>query len=90
LIVYRQAHGDAPDPPQLTGRTTDGAPWFSDRSRWRRLRGDGTWAVYSLDLSKGPRPIASSVDDAFGFIDFLAMPPWPQRAHLLNTRHLLP
>jgi hypothetical protein len=46
--------------------------------------------VYSLDLGSGPRPIASSLDDARGFVDFLAMPPWPQRAHLLNTRHLLP
>jgi hypothetical protein len=90
LIAYRQAHGSEPDPPHLVGRTADGQLWTSDGLRWRRRDGAKTWALYSLDLGSGPRPIASSLDDDRGFIDFLAMPSWPLRARLMNTRHLLP
>jgi hypothetical protein len=89
LIVYRQAHGSRPDPPRLIGRTADQQPWSSDRLRWRRLAGANTWALYSLHVGR-PRPIASSLDDDHGFIDFLAMPAWPIRARILGTRHLLP
>jgi len=88
LTVYRQGGDSAP--PLLTGSTAAGAPWSSKSSRWRRLRGNDGWAVYSLDLGDGPRPVASSLDDGYAFVDFLAMPAWPQRAHLMNTRHLLP
>jgi hypothetical protein len=90
LIAYRQAHSGEPGPPHLAGRTADGAQWFSDGLRWRRLRGRGTWAVYSLDLGSSPRPVASSLDDDRGFVDFLVMPSWPMRARLMNTKHLLP
>jgi hypothetical protein len=90
LLAYRQAHGSRPDPPRLVGRTADGQLWTSDGLRWRRLRGAKTWALYSLDVGSGPRPIASSLGDDHGFIDFLAMPPWPQRARLMGTKHLLP
>jgi hypothetical protein len=90
LLAYRQAHGSRPDPPRLVGRTADGQLWTSDGLRWRRLRGAKTWALYSLDVGSGPKPIASSLGDDHVFIDFLAMPPWPQRARLMGTRHLLP
>jgi hypothetical protein len=90
LIAYRQAHGSGPDPPHLVGRTATGEPWTSDGLSWRRLRGGKSWALYSLALASGPRPIASSLDDDHGFVDFLAMPPSPQRARLMGTRHLLP
>jgi hypothetical protein len=89
LIVYRQTDGSRPDPPRLIGRTADQRPWSSDRLRWRRLAGGGTWALYSLHVGRA-RPIASSLDDDHGFIDFFAMPASPIRAKLMNTRHLLP
>jgi hypothetical protein len=90
LTVYRQADGSRPDPPRLTGRTADQQPWTSAGLRWRRLAGAKTWALYSLNVGSGPRPIASSLDDDHGFINFLAMPAAPQRARLMGTRHLLP
>jgi hypothetical protein len=90
LLAYRQGHGRGPDPPHLVGQTADGKTWTSDGLHWRRLREGKTWTLYSLALDGHVRPIASSLDDDRGFIDFLAMPAWPLRARLLGTRHLLP
>ena len=89
LIVYRQTRGGRPSPPRLVGRTADQRLWSSDGLRWRRLAGARTWALYSLHLGS-PRPIASSLDDDHGFIDFLAIPVPSIRAKLMGTRHLLP
>lgn len=91
LRVYREKdRGGKPSPPGLVGMTRRGQPWTSEGVAWRRLSGDGDWALYAGRLGPGARPIASSLDDPRGFIDFSAMPPPPQRVRLLGTKELLP
>ena len=89
LTVYREHDGDDPQPPRLIGKRPGGRGWSSDTARWTRLEGGDDWALYRLDVI-GPRPIASSLDDDQGLVDFAAMPAPAERVRLYGTKQLLP
>jgi hypothetical protein len=91
LVVYRGSDDERrPGPPQLVGRTRAGARWTSAGVRWRLVRSGPGWSLYAGSFGSGPGPVASSLDDPRAFVDFLTMPPFPERARLFGTRRLLP
>jgi hypothetical protein len=91
LLVYREStSGGTPAPPPLIGTTTRGRSWSSAAVRWRKTAAGDGWALFAATLGAGPAPVASSLDDARGYLDWLAMPAPPQRARLFGTRDLLP
>jgi hypothetical protein len=91
LRAYRELIGSTtPQPPRLVGATSRGTPWTSSAVTWRRLRAGDGWALYAGRLAAGARPLASSVVDPRGQLDFTAMPAPPARVRLLGSRRLLP
>jgi hypothetical protein len=91
LTVYRETDdGGTPEPPRLIGRTQKAQPWTSDGGSWTVKReGDG-WRIWELTLPRGPAPVASTLDDDHGYVDFLGLPAPAARAHMMGTRRLLP
>jgi hypothetical protein len=90
IAVYREADGGGNvSPPLLTGHLGDGRPWTSDQAAWSRRAGAGGWARWELRF-RGPAPVASSIDDQRGIIDFPHAPAPPVRARLLGAKRLLP
>lgn len=77
-------------PPTVTGTTAGGSPWSSARLSWRRVtQGDG-WAIFETSITDRPLPVASTLDDPRGAVDFTALGTPDQIVRIYGTRHLLP
>ena len=90
LRAFVHSDSGAPGPPQLTGRTAADAAWSGRGLTWRRVAGEGDWAIFETRVTGRVRPLATSLDDARARLSFVAMPTSDGLARTYGTKRLLP
>lgn len=90
IYAYNEGPGTDVAPPLVVGTTAKNRPWTSKGLTWSKVRGGDGWALYRVNPPARDRPLAGSVNDAFGAIDFTALGPPALRARIIGTKGLLP
>jgi hypothetical protein len=91
LRVFAQdEESESVRPPRLIGTTARGRPWSSDGVNWRRVEAGGDWAIFETDVTKGPLPVAATLDSSDGVFDFTALGTPDRIVRIYGTKQLLP
>jgi hypothetical protein len=77
-------------PPRLWATAAKGKSWNPDGLSWRRVeQGDG-WQIYEATVTRGPLPVASTLDDPAARVNFNDLGPPGQIVRRFGTKRLLP
>lgn len=68
--IYVYVEGVQLTPPTMVGEDVAGQPWDSGTVRWQTVRRERSWAWYSAQLDAGASPVASSIHNPLGIVDF--------------------
>ena len=90
LDAFVLSHGSGAAEPRLEGVTFDGSPWNSDALQWS-VAGEGrSWMHFRVELRGRPSPVAASVHDPLGAVDFLRLGTPEDNARLVEPAGALP